>query len=100
MLWLCGLAMLMCFLGAYVFRDIPDIRNWLVAGGLFPVGVACIGFVGFAVFKPEKLQSEEYQIRHESLQVIQQKSGRLTVAPGRPSASIIFELCVLKSRVT
>ena len=80
-LWLCGIATPTCLLFAYVFRDVPEVRAWLLAGGLLPIGVACIGFLGFAIFRPEKLQSEEYQIRHESLQLIQQKSGRLALAP-------------------
>jgi len=33
----------------------------------------------FAIFRPDKLQSEDYQLRHESLQIIQQKSGRITI---------------------
>ena len=48
---------------------------------MIPIGIACVGFLGFAIFRPEKLQSEDYQIRHESLQLIQQKSGRLALAP-------------------
>lgn len=44
-----------------------------------PIAVACLGFVGFAIFRPDKLQSEEYQLRHESLQLIQQKSGRIAL---------------------
>jgi hypothetical protein len=44
------------------------------------MGVTCIGFMGFAIFKPDKLQSEDYQIRHESLQIIQQKSGQMEIS--------------------
>lgn len=80
-LWLCAISTPTCLFFAYVFRDVPEIRAWLLAGGLLPIGIACIGFLGFAIFRPEKLQSEEYQIRHESLQLIQQKSGRLALAP-------------------
>lgn len=79
-LWLCAIATPTCLSFAYVFRDIPDVRGWLLAGGLFPIMVACLCFVGFAIFRPDKLQSEEYQIRHESLQLIQQKSGRITIS--------------------
>ena len=80
-LWLCGIATPTCLAFAYVFRDVPEVRAWLLAGGLLPIGIACVGFLGFAIFRPEKLQSEDYQIRHESLQLIQQKSGRLALAP-------------------
>ena len=81
MLWLCAIATPVCLLFAYMFRDAPEIRNWLLVGGLGPLVVACLGFIGFAIFRPEKLQSEEYQLRHKSLQLIQQKSGRIAVSP-------------------
>lgn len=80
-LWLCAISTPVCLAFAYVFSDVPEVRNWLLAGGLVPIGVACLGFIGFAIFRPDKLQSEEYQLRHESLQLIQQKSGRITLSP-------------------
>ena len=80
-LWLCGISTPICFIFAYAFRDAPDVRNWLLIGGFCPIAVACFGFIGFAIFRPEKLQSEEYQIRHESLQIIQQRSGRIEIEP-------------------
>jgi hypothetical protein len=79
-LWLCAISTPICLVFAHIFRDIPDVRNWLLFGGLAPIAIACIGFIGFAIFKPEKLQSEEYQIRHESLQLIQEKSGQIAIA--------------------
>ncbi len=79
-LWLCAIATPTCLLFAYVFREVPEVRAWLLAGGLLPIAIACIGFLGFAIYRPEKLQSEEYQIRHESLQLIQQKTGRIVIA--------------------
>jgi len=79
MLWLCGIATPVCLLAAFVFRDTPSVRDWLLIGGLLPIAVTCLGFIGFAVWKPEKLQSEDYQLRHESLQIIQDKSGQITV---------------------
>lgn len=81
MLWLSGITAPLCFSAAYVFREIPTLRDWLVVVGVFPIGITCLGFVGFALFRPEKLQSEDYQIRHESLQLIQQKAGRLPISP-------------------
>jgi len=80
MLWLSGITLPLCFTFAYVFRDIESLRNNLVVAGLIPMGVTCIGFMGFAIFKPDKLQSEDYQIRHESLQIIQQKSGQMEIS--------------------
>lgn len=84
MLWLSAISTPLCLTFAYVFKEIPEVRNWLLWIGLTPIGVTCLGFIGFAIFRPEKLQSEEYQIRHESLQIIQQKSGRIAI----PATSI------------
>ncbi len=56
--------------------------SWvLVFIGMVPIVVTCLGFAYFAITKPEKLQSEEYQLRHETLQIIQQKTGQLIVDP-------------------
>lgn len=76
-LWMCAVVMPLSIIGAYLFRDVPEVRAAFVAAFLIPPITACLGFIGFAIFKPEKLQSEEYQIRHESLQLIQEKSGRI-----------------------
>ncbi|MEW7987048.1 MAG: hypothetical protein AB2799_14760 [Candidatus Thiodiazotropha sp.] len=78
-LWLCAIATPTIFFFAYLFREQPSISTTLLVAGLVPVGVACLGFAYFALAKPEKLQSEDYQIRHESLQIIQQK-GRKAIA--------------------
>jgi len=80
-LWLCGIATPMCFLAAYNFRDDSAIRNWLLIGGFLPVAVVCVVFIGFAIFKPDKLQSEDYQLRHESLTLILQKGGKVPIDP-------------------
>ena len=80
-LWLCAIATPTCLLFAYLFRDVPEVRAWLLAGGLLPIVISSFGFLGFAIFRPDKLQSEEYQLRHQSLQLIQQKSGRLALSP-------------------
>jgi hypothetical protein len=79
MLWLCGIISPLSFTFAYLFKDSEAMRNIFVAVGFVPVGITCIGFLGFAIFRPEKLQSEDYQIRHESLQIIQQKVGQLEI---------------------
>lgn len=81
MLWLTAIVSPVCFIFAFVFRDYPELRNLLIYVAIAPIAVTCLGFVGFAIFRPEKLQSEEYQLRHESLQIIQQKAGRISIAP-------------------
>lgn len=79
-LWLCAITTPIFFGFAYLFRSSESIALLLIVVGLLPVIFACIGFGYFALTKPEKLQSEDYQIRHESLQLLQQK-GRKTAIP-------------------
>ncbi len=81
MLWLCSIATPFCLFFAYLFRDYSVFSIVLIVVGLFPVVITCLAFIGFAIFRPEKLQSEDYQIRHESLQVIQSKTGRIQLSP-------------------
>ncbi len=76
MLWLCAIMTPVLLTFAYCFRNIIQIMNLLVFVAITPVGLTCLGFAFFAIFKPDKLQSEDYQIRHESLQIIQQKDGQ------------------------
>ena len=79
LLWLTGIATPLCFTGAFTFKDSSPIFEVLIFSGLLPIVITCIGFGYFALFKPEKLQSEDYQIRHESLQLIQQKCGQIEI---------------------
>lgn len=81
MLWLTGIGSPICFATAYAFRDAQTMSWVLVFIGMVPIVVTCLGFAYFAITKPEKLQSEEYQLRHETLQIIQQKTGQLIVDP-------------------
>jgi len=81
MLWLSAIALPICIGAAYAFRaDVPVMWVLLIAG-LFPIGTTCVGFVYFAITQPERLQSEDYQLRHETLQMIQQKVGSLELDP-------------------
>lgn len=79
LLWLTAIATPLCFTAAYTFKEFSPVFEILSFVGILPILVACIGFCYFALFKPEKLQSEDFQIRHESLQLIQKKSGEITV---------------------
>jgi hypothetical protein len=45
-----------------------------------PPIMACLGYGYFALCKPDKLQSEEYQLRHETLELIRQKGAHLPVS--------------------
>ena len=71
---------------------ISFFASWLSSGneyqslafaaiGGFPILVTCLGFVYFAIFDPKKLQSEDYQIRHEALELIKEKGSAFEIAP-------------------
>jgi hypothetical protein len=79
LLWLTAIATPVCFIAAYAFRFDPTLLYALIIVGFVPIVVAALGFCYFAIVEPGKLQSEDYQLRHETLQIIQQKSGQLIV---------------------
>src|SRR5947209_2011205 len=79
MLWLCGIVTPLFIWASILLKDFPFLRNSFAIMAVIPVLVTCAGFIFFAVCKPDKLQSEEYQIRHETLQLIQQKTGTLVI---------------------
>lgn len=74
LLWLTAIATPVCFGGAFAFKGLSPIFEILVVTGILPIVITCLGFCYFAIAKPEKLQSEDYQLRHESLLFLQQKS--------------------------
>ncbi|HIF9138465.1 TPA: hypothetical protein ACX6SR_001916 [Photobacterium damselae] len=79
MLWLCAITIPL-FLGtAYIFKDNQAVVFLLILAAIFPLILTGVGFMYFAINKPEKLQSEDYQLRHESLQIIQKKGSSKTI---------------------
>lgn len=81
MLWLCGIISLPCFAFAWFVRGVEPLASVLTYVGAAPVIVACLMGMFFAIFKPEKLQSEDYQLRHETLELIRQKGSNIEIEP-------------------
>lgn len=98
-LWLCLICGPICIWGAWIFSGDPLVRNIFIFFAVAPIAVACLAYIGFALFKPDKLQSEDYQIRHESLQIVQQKSGRITLDPTSLQAIVNPELRRLEHKL-
>ena len=73
-LWLCAIitvpALVLC-----LFR--PHCPVWLIILAWAPVGTAVFGFIFLLAFDRDKLQSEDFQLRKRSLELIEQK-GDLT----------------------
>jgi hypothetical protein len=81
MLWLCGIISLPCFGLAYIASGTEPLATILVCIASAPVICTILGFFYFMIFAPEKLQSEEYQLRHETLELIKQKGSSVEIAP-------------------
>jgi hypothetical protein len=70
--WLCGTMTPLCFAAAYVFRDYDHaIVVWLLRLGAAPLLITLGIAIGFAIFSPARLQSEDFQLRQHSLQLLQ-----------------------------
>lgn len=53
---------------------------WLIVIAVLPVVVTAFGFVYLLIVDRDKLQSEDYQIRKKSLELIQEKGQRFAIA--------------------
>ena len=69
-LWLCGIVTVPSIIIA-TFMSIPPW--WLIALALTPVVLAAVGFLFLLIFDRARLQSENYQIRKQTLDLIEQK---------------------------
>jgi uncharacterized BrkB/YihY/UPF0761 family membrane protein len=75
-LWLIAVVLPVCLYTAYAFRDYSFALTFLLITALLPIIVACFGFIYLLIYKPEKLQSEDYQIKQQVLQTITEKTGK------------------------
>ena len=66
---------------AYLFREAATLSTVLTIIGSAPVIATIIGFLYFMIMAPEKLQSEDYQIRHEALELIREKGSSTQIKP-------------------
>ena len=81
MLWLCGIVSIPSFLISYFAHGIEPLATALVFIGGAPIVGTILGFLYFMIAAPEKLQSEDYQIRHETLALIKEKGTTVAIAP-------------------
>jgi hypothetical protein len=72
-LWLCAIVSPPFLVAAYWFRESPVICLFLIITAAVPVFCACIGFAGFGIFQPDRLQSEEFQVMQQYFALLQQK---------------------------
>ena len=69
-LWLCAIITIptLSFMGLTGRSDV-----WIIILAFTPVIAAVFGFIFLLVFDRDKLQSEEFQLKNRSLDIIQQK---------------------------
>lgn len=79
-LWPCAIVTMPCVLLA-VRMEKPPL--WLIIVLIVPVCTFAVGFVYFMLFDPDKLQSEDYQLKKMSLELIreQEKGGAIEADP-------------------
>lgn len=74
-LWLCAIITIPCVALMAFLKGATPV--WLVVLAFLPVASAVLGFLFLLCFDRDKLQSEDYQIRKRSLELIQQKGDRM-----------------------
>jgi hypothetical protein len=72
-LWLCAIITIPGLV-AIQFMKPPPL--WLIALICSPVGAAIFGFLVLLFFDRDKLQSEEYQLRKRSLELMEEKGDK------------------------
>ena len=78
-LWLCAIVSVPSLMISAFMINPPQWIDWII---IAPVFLAVLGYLFLLLFDRDKLQSEEYQIRKKTLELIEQKgmSGPLTVS--------------------
>lgn len=56
-------------------------RKWLVITAIILFGMTVVAYFVLLIFMPDRLQSEEYQIRRQTLELIEQKGGEIAMLP-------------------
>jgi hypothetical protein len=78
LLWLGIIGAGLLLSAAYEFSGVPVLARYcglLIVSSLLLLFVPAAIGVGFAIYRPDKLQSEEYQLRQQAITVIQQMGG-------------------------
>ena len=79
LLWLCAIVSIPCFILAFLAGEDRGLMWALFAMGGIPIVVACGLAVKFGISSPEKLQSEDFQLRQRSLQMLQGADDRTII---------------------
>ncbi len=69
-LWLCAIITIPGLVISAFFNPVPI---WLIVLILLPVSAAILGFLFLLILDRDKLQSEDYQLKKRSMEIIQDK---------------------------
>lgn len=77
LLWLCAICTPLTFCLASFSGGVMQLV--LVAIGALPIICACGAYVYWMIVSPDRLHSEDYQLRRQALQMIHEKGSRAAV---------------------
>jgi hypothetical protein len=80
LLWLSGTISLGCFILALVAKDIWLQRGLFIVG-LVPIALFVFSYVYFMFTDPDRLHSEEFQLKRRSLRMVESKGGTVAILP-------------------
>lgn len=71
-LWLCAIVSMPTLLASALIGKPSFFLNAII---FIPIAIASVGYLFLLLFDRDKLQSEDYQIRKKSLEMIEQSDG-------------------------
>lgn len=77
LLWLCAICTPLTF--GFAFFSSGAIQIALLSIGSLPIVCACGAYIYLMFASPDRLQSEDYQLKRQALQMIYEKGGRAGV---------------------
>lgn len=75
LLWLCGICSPATLLMA-LFSSSSGVQIALLGIGAFPILCTCLAYLYFMIKAPQRLHSEDYQLRQQALEMIYEKGAR------------------------
>lgn len=81
LLWLCAIVTIPCLGLAALLSEKLIIAVPLLIIAFLPVVSAIGAYIYFMITSPNKLQSEEYQIKQQALELVQSKGSPIEIMP-------------------
>jgi hypothetical protein len=78
-IWLSVAVPIISWAAAYLFRGDYHFAGVLIAIGCLPIVTAVLAYMILLFRSPDRLQSEEYQLRQKALQMLYRKGGNAEI---------------------